>query len=408
MIRLRHRDIIGAVCAAWVATMGVCIHLAGCWFGVEQLLASGVHRGASNGSGGGRLVPALPGAPTALSLPRTSGLHTGESAASARRSGFACCQSGVEGYVEELSRDVASNGRARPRNVAPTSVVIGSTQGESRAVKAYVAEGLTLGRDRGLAPCHPKATSQTGSAEPRWTLREECGAGLWDGSAQGVRLVPPPSSSDRSLLGAAEGLALTNVGTQSVKSRCCMFGLGFDSRRLHGGAMVSTGSKRTMETAGKDSRKTDQNQKRQLPVEAGGLTAPEDAGSPRHQNQPYRSMASNAAALCGVPVPLYRSLIGRESSWRHYDSRGRVLRSSAGALGLAQVMPGTALDLVHPSTDIREPWGNLLAGACILRRYYERAGSWRGALHSYHAGPSRRVTSARTLEYAADIIGGAE
>lgn len=83
MIRLRHWDMVAALCAAWVGTMGLSIHLSGVWFGTESFFAGRHAPRASNGSGGGRLVPALPGAPTALSLAGNPRLHTGESAANA-------------------------------------------------------------------------------------------------------------------------------------------------------------------------------------------------------------------------------------------------------------------------------------------------------------------------------------
>ena len=86
-----HRRIIAVTCIAWVATMGICVHLAGVWIRTENFFAAGVHRGVSNGSGGGLVLrPVSPGAPNALSLRRTVGPHTGETVgAKPRSSGFA-------------------------------------------------------------------------------------------------------------------------------------------------------------------------------------------------------------------------------------------------------------------------------------------------------------------------------
>lgn len=111
-----------------------------------------------------------------------------------------------------------------------------------------------------------------------------------------------------------------------------------------------------------------------------------------------RALATNAAGLCGVPVALFHALIERESSWRP------DVVSSAGAVGLAQVKPSTARG-VSPGLDVRDPWQNLLAGACYLRQQYDRFGTWRKALHAYRLGPNALVT--RTArEYATDIITG--
>lgn len=163
--------------------------------------------------------------------------------------------------------------------------------------------------------------------------------------------------------------------------------------------MVSTGSKRTMEIAGKDSRKTDQNHKRQLLVAEGGLTAPEDAGSPCHPNQHLCSLADTAAHLCGVTPTLLHALVARESSWNPNA------RSRSGAVGLGQLMPAAAKEM--GVTDRRDPWQNLLGSACYLRKQYDRFGTWREALHAYHAGANRLSTLQVTKDYAEDIMQGA-
>lgn len=108
------------------------------------------------------------------------------------------------------------------------------------------------------------------------------------------------------------------------------------------------------------------------------------------------SLATSAARLCGVPVRLFHSLIARESSW---NPRAR---SSSGALGLGQLMPAAAKEM--GVEDRLDPWQNVLGAACFLRKQYDRAGSWRKALLSYHAGPNRVRTSQATHDYATDII----
>lgn len=112
-----------------------------------------------------------------------------------------------------------------------------------------------------------------------------------------------------------------------------------------------------------------------------------------------RVLATNAAHLCGVEPALFHRQIARESGW---NPRAR---SSSGALGLGQLMPAAAREM--GVTDRLDPWQNLLGSACYLRRQFDRFGSWRKALHAYHAGPNRRTTVKATHDYATDIIEGA-
>lgn len=115
-----------------------------------------------------------------------------------------------------------------------------------------------------------------------------------------------------------------------------------------------------------------------------------------------REVSDAAADLCGVERNRAWSLAMRESSGRHYDSRGRVLRSRSGAMGLFQVKPGTARDL---GLDTHDRWQNALAGACYYRMMLDRFGDPHRAAVAYHRGPYGG-TSQASRDYADDVIEG--
>jgi len=93
----------------------------------------------------------------------------------------------------------------------------------------------------------------------------------------------------------------------------------------------------------------------------------------------YLDLARSAARRHGVPEDLFLRLVQQESGW---NPRAR---SHAGAMGLAQLMPGTAQYL--GVRDVWDPYQNLDGGARYLREQYESFGSWRLALAAYNAGP---------------------
>jgi len=92
----------------------------------------------------------------------------------------------------------------------------------------------------------------------------------------------------------------------------------------------------------------------------------------------YLEMAKDAARRHNVPVDLFLRLVQQESAWNPKAV------SHKGAIGLAQLMPGTARLLrVNPY----DPYENLEGGARYLAEQYRTFRSWPLALAAYNAGP---------------------
>jgi hypothetical protein len=109
-----------------------------------------------------------------------------------------------------------------------------------------------------------------------------------------------------------------------------------------------------------------------------------------------------AASSANISPHLLASLVWQESRWNP-----RAV-SPKGAMGLAQLMPGTARDLgVNPA----DPAANLMGGARYLRRLLDQFdGNVEKALAAYNAGPARVRSAggipaiAETQAYVASIV----
>jgi soluble lytic murein transglycosylase-like protein len=103
------------------------------------------------------------------------------------------------------------------------------------------------------------------------------------------------------------------------------------------------------------------------------------ASSPSTKRSDFDDLVQDAAGRSGVDADLIHAVIQAESD---YDP---TCRSSAGAVGLMQLMPGTAsgLGVGNPL----DPAANIAGGAKYLRQQLDRFHDVDLALAAYNAGP---------------------
>lgn len=97
----------------------------------------------------------------------------------------------------------------------------------------------------------------------------------------------------------------------------------------------------------------------------------------------YDSLIYASAAKYGVDPLLVKAVIKQESGGRQYKSNGQVLTSSAGAIGIMQLMPGTAKGLGVNPYDVGQ---NIDGGVKLLSQNIKAFGSIPLALAAYNAG----------------------
>jgi len=104
----------------------------------------------------------------------------------------------------------------------------------------------------------------------------------------------------------------------------------------------------------------------------------------------WRPWITEVSLRFGVPTAWIERVMQAETrgKTRLY---GRPIRSSAGAIGLMQVMPGTwtaMRERLGLGSDPDDPRDNILAGTFYLRLMYDRFG-YPGLFAAYNAGPGR-------------------
>jgi soluble lytic murein transglycosylase-like protein len=125
----------------------------------------------------------------------------------------------------------------------------------------------------------------------------------------------------------------------------------------------------------------------QIPGQLAGTpqVRPDERGIDR-----WSSHIREASARFGIPEDWIRRVIRAESGGRTRLG-GRPITSSAGAMGLMQLMPGTWCEMrskYRLGRDPHDPRDNILAGTAYLRAMYDRFG-YPGLFAAYNAGPGR-------------------
>lgn len=120
--------------------------------------------------------------------------------------------------------------------------------------------------------------------------------------------------------------------------------------------------------------------------------------------RPFQEAVESNASLRAISPALFYGLVRSESLFQP------AVVSSAGAIGLSQLMPATADEmsgrLRMPSYDARNPADNLFIGAAYLRRLLDAVGGRTlPALYAYNAGLSRfRRWEAAAPRFPADLF----
>lgn len=104
----------------------------------------------------------------------------------------------------------------------------------------------------------------------------------------------------------------------------------------------------------------------------------------------WRPYVEEASRRFGIPIAWIERVIMAESGGQT-EIRGRATVSSAGAMGLMQLMPGTWADMRRQlglGDNPHAPRDNILAGTLYLRLMHDRFG-YPGLFGAYNSGPAR-------------------
>lgn len=100
---------------------------------------------------------------------------------------------------------------------------------------------------------------------------------------------------------------------------------------------------------------------------------------------PYRGAIQVAADSNGVPASILAWLLWKESRYNPKIINGAI-RSPTGAMGIAQFMPGTAVEELGSEAAALDPARAIPGAARYLAKLYRSTGTWQGALAAYNWG----------------------
>ena len=105
---------------------------------------------------------------------------------------------------------------------------------------------------------------------------------------------------------------------------------------------------------------------------------------------PYAADIAAAEINNGIPNKLLARLLYQESRFRDDIISGEK-KSSAGAIGIAQIVPKW-----HPKVNPYDPRDSIYYAAEYLSSLYRQFGSWRRALAAYNWGPGNLSEAIQT------------
>jgi soluble lytic murein transglycosylase-like protein len=131
----------------------------------------------------------------------------------------------------------------------------------------------------------------------------------------------------------------------------------------------------------------------------------------------WRPFVEEASTRFGVPTSWIERVMRAESRGMT-TLNGRPIRSSAGAMGLMQLIPATWAELrsrLSLGSNPDDPHDNILAGTFFLRLMYDRFG-YPGLFGAYNSGPGayaaylagRRRLPGETVAYLGSVTGAVE
>lgn len=119
-----------------------------------------------------------------------------------------------------------------------------------------------------------------------------------------------------------------------------------------------------------------------------------------------KDLITQQAQAQGVDPAIALAVAQTESGTTQWSGSGNVVTSPKGALGVFQLMPGTAAGLGVDPTDVN---GNIQGGITYLKQLYAKYGDWSTALAAYNFGPGNidagKDWPTETINYVKKIFG---